>query len=82
MNKRLSTKEIEKKAAIETTKRFLIGVGVLLLVLGVIYFFPKLTGVILMVLILIALILLVWGILYIGVEQDIRHKEWDNWRRS
>ena len=82
MNKRLSTEEIEKKASIKTTKLLLMLVGAITLVVGISYLFPKFTGIVLLMLIVGAFIGIIWSMIYLAVEQNIRHKEWDNWRRS
>jgi len=82
MNKRLSTKEIEKKAAIMTTKLMLIVLGALTLVVGICYIFPPITAYIAYGSVILLFLFFMWYMIYIGVEQDVRHKEWDNWRRS
>lgn len=82
MNKRLSTEEIEKKASIKTTKLLLMLLGAITLVVGISYLFPKFTGIVLLVLIVGAFIGIIWSMIYLAVEQNIRHKEWDNWMRS
>jgi uncharacterized membrane protein YphA (DoxX/SURF4 family) len=82
MNKRLSTKEIEKKAAIETTILMLKVIGALTLVVGICYIFPFITAYVAYGFVILLFLFFIWFMIYIGVEQDIRHKEWDNWRRS
>jgi uncharacterized membrane protein YphA (DoxX/SURF4 family) len=76
MDKRISTKEIEKKAAIRTTKLMLIVLGALSILVGICYLFPYLTGFIAYGSVILLFLFFMWCMIYIGVEVEVRDEEY------
>jgi protein-S-isoprenylcysteine O-methyltransferase Ste14 len=71
MNKKLSRKEIEKKAAIETTKLMLAVVGMLTLVVGIFFLFPYIIEYVVDLSVIIMFLFFIWTMIYMKVEQDL-----------
>lgn len=71
MNKKLSRKEIEKKAAIETTKLMLTVLGMLTLVVGIFFLFPYIIEYVVDLSVIIMFLFFIWTMIYMKVEQDL-----------
>lgn len=71
---KLTEKEIERKAIIETSKLLLVFILSFSLVVSICYFFPFAIIYVVMAVLAIFGLSFTWLVLFVGVEQDIRDK--------